>query len=227
MLSSDKIKSVFRTFFIISLIFCTTFFANAQKWEIGAAAGGGNYIGEVNPTFRFENYRPAGGIFGRYNFSQVVSAKLGLNLIKTHGSNSYYKTINPFIEKENFIRVIGELAGQIEYNFFNYRDELSRRNWTPYYFIGVGAMYMHGPTGPALAFQPVVPTGIGLRIIKGQWNLGLELGARKTFTDYFDHISENPDKFRTGNKSDKDWYFLSTISLSYTFYSIACPFKYD
>jgi len=230
MQSSDNKRSELKSFIFLTLIFLTPFFVYAQKWEIGGAIGGGNYVGDVNPAFRFENYQPAGGIFGRYNFSHAVSAKLAANVVKTHGSDDFNNDRYSKIRNEDFIRVVGEVVGQIEYNFFDYRNEKNRRNWTPYFFIGGGVMYMHGPTSPAKKIQSVIPTGIGFRkIINGKWNFGLELGARKTFTDYFDHLSgsEANTKFRNGNEFDRDWYFVSTISISYTFYSIPCPFYFD
>lgn len=224
--NSDRIKT--ELFIIVFFLLLSPFFTYSQKWEVGGAIGGGNYMGDVSPTFRFENYRPGGGLFVRYNFSKIVSVKIGANGIQAKGSDKYYK--DPVLESRglNFIRFVGELGAQFEYNFFDYRDEKSRRNWTPYFFTGVGGMYMFGREG---GITPVIPAGIGARyILGGKWNLGLELGARKTFTDKFDRLSYIPPdgaKFNNGNPFDKDWYFLTTISISYTFYTIPCPFTFE
>lgn len=232
MLSSGRKKPALGICLIIAIIFLIPSIVKAQKWEIGAGVGGGNYVGDLNPAFRFENFQPAGGIFGRYNFSHAVSAKLGINAVKTHGSDKFNNDPHAQIRNDNFIRVLGEVVAQIEYNFFNYRDEKSRRNWTPYFFIGGGAFYMDGFTTPARKIQPVIPGGIGFRkILRRKWNIGVEFGARKTFTDYFEPLNGTPDasqKFgKEGNRFDRDWYFVSTISISYTFYSIPCPFGFD
>lgn len=226
----DKTKA---PLYFLSFAFILLFplMANAQRYEIGIVGGGGNYTGDLNPTFRFENYRPAGGIFGRYNFSQITSAKIFVNGVQAKGSDKYYSDPFPQMRGLHFIRTILEFGGQIEYNFFNYRDEKSRRNWTPYFFAGFGGMYMFDQlgrsAGKAKKIQPIIPTGVGFRyMVAPKWNLGLEVGARKTFTDYFDHLSDDsPEKFTKGNKFDRDWYFVTTLSLSYTFYTIQCPFN--
>jgi hypothetical protein len=232
--SSDNKISVVRVLLFLNFIFLS-FYSAAQRYEVGAAIGGGNYLGDLNPTFRPENYRLAGGVFGRYNFSQVVSTKLFVNGVQAKGSDRFYEDPYPQARGANFIRTVLEFGGQVEYNFFNYRDEKSRRKWTPYFLVGIGGMYMFDQEersrNKANRFQPIIPTGVGFRyILGGKWNLGLELGARKTFTDYFDHLSgedTNPKTYN-GNEFDRDWYFVSTISISYTFYTIPCPFdKYN
>ena len=54
-----------------------------------------------------------------------------------------------------------------------------------------------------------------------RWNLGLEVGARKEFTDKLDDISEQNPLIE--NRHDQDWYFYNGVSISYTFYKIRCP----
>ncbi|WP_262923007.1 DUF6089 family protein [Hymenobacter cellulosilyticus] len=57
-----------------------------------------------------------------------------------------------------------------------------------------------------------------------RWNLGLEAGARKAFTDELDHLgTQNP---LLVNTHDQDWYFYNGLSISYTFYKINCPDSY-
>lgn len=234
--NSGKQKQFLPCIIILFILTLFPFISPAQRWEVGGALGGGNYIGDVSPSFRFENYRPAGGIFGRFNFSHAVSAKLGINCIQAKGSTKYYD--NPFFERNygNFIRVAGEVAGQIEYNFFNYRDTKSRRRWTPYYFIGIGGAYLFNSKsreelGPLT--KVIIPTGVGFRyLVGGKWNLGLEIGGRKMFSDSYDRREEpetmsQDNKFsNVGYKADKDWYFFTALSVSYTFYTIPCPFDY-
>jgi hypothetical protein len=67
-----------------------------------------------------------------------------------------------------------------------------------------------------------IPAGIGIKYaLSPRWNLGLEAGARKTFTDELDHLV-NQNAF-IDNRHTKDWYFYSGVSVSYTFYKIYCP----
>jgi hypothetical protein len=235
MLNSDNKKFEAKSNILLILLFSLSilcpFVSKGQKFEIGVAAGGGNYIGDLSPYYRLENYRPAGGIFARYNFSQVVSAKLFLNGVQARGADKYNNDSYSAVRNLHFIRTVVELGGQIEYNFFNYRDEKSRRKWTPYFLTGFGGMYMFDRNGRSSVsrIQPMIPLGVGFRyVLGGKWNLGLELAARKTFTDYFDHISgrEINPKLRNANEFDRDWYFVTLLSLSYTFYTIPCPFDH-
>jgi hypothetical protein len=72
-----------------------------------------------------------------------------------------------------------------------------------------------------------LPFGVGLKyVLAGQWNLGLEFGARKTFTDYLDDLGGNlntTNKFQNGNPFSNDMYVFTSLSVSYTFYKIRCP----
>jgi len=83
-----------------------------------------------------------------------------------------------------------------------------------YFFAGVGGFYFHSkgkyngmmyslkplrtegegllPTRKKYSsFQPCIPLGIGFKYaINRDWFLGLEIGIRKTFTDYIDDVSQ-------------------------------------
>jgi hypothetical protein len=50
-----------------------------------------------------------------------------------------------------------------------------------------------------------LPYGVGIKYqIRRPWNIGIEYGARKTFTDYLDNLGGDPtstDKFQQGDPS--------------------------
>jgi hypothetical protein len=74
-----------------------------------------------------------------------------------------------------------------------------------------------------------VPAGIGFKYaLSTHWNLGLEVGARKVFSDRLDHIDGKTggQNDLVGNPDDQDWYFHNGLSISYTFYKISCPPQY-
>jgi len=122
-----------------------------------------------------------------------------------------------------------------------------------YGFVGIGFIYMNPKTlynGEMVAlqplqtegikyskFQPVIPFGGGMKLKVGPFfNVAIEGGFRKTFTDYLDDVSSrhypdpatlssdlartlsnrsgNPEGFR-GNPEAKDWYFMMTAKLQY------------
>jgi hypothetical protein len=47
--------------------------------------------------------------------------------------------------------------------------------------------------------------------------LGLEVGARYTFTDNLDGSNPKDNTLRFGNINNNDWYVFSGFTLSYTF----------
>lgn len=123
-----------------------------------------------------------------------------------------------------------------------------------YGFVGVGFVYINPKTeynGQMVAlqplqtegvkyskFQPVIPFGGGAKLKMGPFfNLAIEGGMRKTFTDYLDDVSSrgypdpatlssdmardlsnrSPGKTVTirGVPSTKDWYFLLNVKIQY------------
>jgi len=100
--------------------------------------------------------------------------------------------------------------------------------------------------------QIVIPLGLGVKMnITHHLSLSLEYGIRKTFTDFLDDVSglyPNLDELETfsseasimsdkspsnydvrygsqrGNSSDKDWYAVSGVILTYEFFKdVVCP----
>jgi hypothetical protein len=208
--------------------------AVAQKIEIGGSLGATSYKGDIMPNYGLSTSLPAGAVFVRQNFSPAFTLKYNLMLggIRGNGRNSpdpYTSTYAEPLELK-FRSPLLELGAHAEYNFFNYREERYRR-WTPYAFMGLGVMY-HRADAPReqeapFPIQPVIPMGIGAKVVFAkQWNLGIELGARKTFTNYLDGAAsvDIPTNLQRGNPFTNDWYLFSGISISYTIYTIPCPF---
>ncbi len=100
-------------------------------------------------------------------------------------------------------------------------------------FFGLGFVKLNN-TATAyedyLRIQPVLPMGGGVKfLLSKRFTLAGELGARKTFFDYLDGISDGDQSIKNyqyGNPNDKDWYFYTGISLTYVLYKIPCPFPY-
>lgn len=109
-----------------------------------------------------------------------------------------------------------------------------------------------GQDKPYSLNQIVIPLGIGIKMnITHHLSLSMEYGIRKTFTDFLDDVSglyadpvivQSPagneinisDRspanfdvrygFQRGNSSDKDWYAVSGIILTYEFFKdVVCP----
>jgi len=121
----------------------------------------------------------------------------------------------------SFRNDIKELSAVGVFDLFENRGTyLKRADFTPYGFIGV-AVFAHNPKaeykGNFVALQPLgtegqnspnaadkgypstyskvqiaIPFGVGVKYkLDRRWDLGFEIGWRKTFTDYLDDVSSN------------------------------------
>ncbi|AHM61742.1 hypothetical protein D770_17450 [Flammeovirgaceae bacterium 311] len=237
-------------FFIAFFLWAAT--AQAQIHEVGISLGASNYVGDLVQNYSFRNHRPAGSIFYRYNLSNYISLRGNVMVGKLVGSDE--RPYDAFAERRNrgqFNNWVNELSVLFEYNFFDHKFFDDRQlPWSPYFVGGIGFMLQHGyddyrPGNPAQAYaegvkttdfknyQPVIPVGVGVEYhINPAWTLGIEWIARKTFFDYLDNTGEVPEivtnkNFQYGNPDHKDWYFTTGITLSYTFWTIPCPYHFN
>jgi Domain of unknown function (DUF6089) len=217
----------YKFFFLLLLLSVANGYA--QKINIGAGLGGMNYKGDFAPKFDVRLYKPGISAFFRYNFSQAISARVGI-LTGRIGAEDRLSS-DPLIRNRNlsFKTNITEYSVIGEYNFLNYKTKARYINWTPYLFGGL-AYYNFEPvarTGSYKLDQIAIPFGVGLKWeFRKPWSLEFEFGTRKVFTDYLDNLGGNvstSQKFKTGNPSLNDMYYYSSVSLSYTFYKLVCP----
>lgn len=221
------LKKLFLLFFISSIYSATLL---AQSGEIGIGIGTFNYRGEISP-----NYDPTFQKFGamafyRHNFSPVFSIRgsaaygfVGATNERDSDPLSQFRPIT-------FRARILEFAVMPEYNFFNFRGKNNIPKAT-FYFTGGLALLNYNTNAPLIegasgSLHPVIPLGCGMKaMIGGLTNLGLEFGARKTFDDYIDGVSDTfGNGVQRGFRYDTDWYYYAGISISYIFYQIPCPY---
>jgi len=235
--------------------------------EIGIMGGGSYYLGDINKK-HFDYMMPSGGIVVRKNIDRriVVKGELLLGYIRADDSRNEKDTAN-FNRNLHFRSPIYELSGQVEFNFLPYETGNSLYPFTPFVFAGI-SLFRFNPQAEAsngewVALQPLgtegqgttafpdrkkyaltqfsIPMGGGFKIaVNKTFNIILEYGIRKTFTDYLDDISttypgvnlkemgdkgkEMSDKslngpqakdFQRGNSKDNDWYTFAGITLSF------------
>jgi opacity protein-like surface antigen len=208
--------------------------------EIGFGLGGANYRGEVAPIYNFLNNRPAFTVFGRKDISAPITlrASLTAGLIRARDTN-----INLPLHQHRRAEVttnFAELSAALEYNFLDYYDEKRRHRWTPYFMVGAAVANYNNRVLLRGAYKPyanstilAIPVGLGVKYaLTNNWNLGVEFGARKTFTDALDFLTNGggsfqnvPEEMPFTNPYTNDWYYYNGISISYTFYKIRCPEK--
>ena len=252
----------------VLFIFISTTESNAQykpNQEFGILGGTGYYIGDMNST-HFNNLRVAGGITYRKNFDRRFTFKSSALYTNVYANDE--KSNEAIKENRNlkFKSDIIELSGQIEFNFLAYETGNSLYNWTPFIFTGVSIFNYNpqaeGSDGQWYDLQELgtegqgttsfpnrkkysltqlsVPFGGGVKIgVSDNFNIIVEYGLRKTFTDYIDDVSTTyagiPSEFTNiaieladqsidgpqlagiarGDETNKDWYSFSGITLSF------------
>ena len=235
--------------------------------EIGIMGGGSYYLGDINSK-HFDYMMPSGGIVIRKNIDRriVVKGELLLGYIRADDARNTNDTVK-LNRNLHFRSPIYELSGQVEFNFLPYETGNSLYPFTPFIFAGV-SLFRFNPKAEAnngewIALQPLgtegqgttsfqdrkkyaitqfsIPMGGGFKIaVNKTFNIILEYGIRKTFTDYLDDVStsyiggnlidmsplgiEMSDKslngpqaknFQRGNSKNNDWYTFTGITLSF------------
>lgn len=252
----------------VIFIFIPTTESNAQykpNQEFGILGGTGYYIGDMNST-HFNNLRVAGGITYRKNFDRRFTFKSSALYTNVYANDENSKEVIKVNRNLKFKSDIIELSGQIEFNFLPYETGNSLYNWTPFIFTGVSIFNYNpqaeGSDGQWYNLQELgtegqgttsfpnrkkysltqlsVPFGGGVKIgVSDNFNIIVEYGLRKTFTDYIDDVSTTyagiPSEFTNiaieltdqsidgpqlagiarGDETNKDWYSFSGITLSF------------
>ncbi|NVO31455.1 DUF6089 family protein [Hymenobacter lapidiphilus] len=186
------------------------------------------------PSFRAGATRPNLGLTFTHRFAPRISARASLSYGRITGDDSKAADQNDqdakfrYNRNMNFRNDIFELAGVGIFDLVENRNNyIKRPDFVPYLFGGVGVI-RHNPkgenaTGNIVALQPlrtegqssgysltqfVIPFGAGARYkLNKSFDIGLELGFRKTFTDYLDDVSTNYVASRESLGSDNAKYF--------------------
>jgi len=221
-----------------SVFFCQQVFAQHTS-ELGLGLGALNYKGELSPEYRFLNNRPAVSAFYRKDVSAPVTLRgtVTYGMLRANDTNGTGEAGNQLplaaYRQANMRGSLLDLAGTVEYNFFDFHNRRDKIRFTPYVYAGVaGFMAFTKTSGQLAGFNNsenvlgiAITAGIGLKLaLSRHWNLGLETGARKAITDQLDHVKDQSPA--VANRFDQDWYYYTGISVSYTFYKILCPDSY-
>ncbi|MEO1053876.1 MAG: DUF6089 family protein [Bacteroidota bacterium] len=209
---------------------CISGLSFGQISEIGFGLGGFSYSGDLTRGYSITSNRPAGTAYFRSNLSDIISFKAAITAGNISASDD--NPIDPFAEMRGaeFSIFVFEASTTFEYHFLDWRSDNAVVRWTPYFFVGFGVFGISGEgekTSEYSNVQPAIPIGVGFKYtLNPRWYLGLEFGARKTFFDYIDNVSEGDldvKNFQYGNEFDNDTYYFLGLSLTYSFYNIPCP----
>lgn len=268
---------------IITLIitFTNTFGLKAQYSEVGLLMGATNYLGDLVPPRQFflEGSFSIGAMY-QYNFTDRIAVRANVLYGQLQGddNNSSFdsgRRQRNLDFKTNLLEF--SVMGQI--NLLPFHPKRTYRPITPYGFVGIGLFHFNPYTtyqGKQVYLQPLgteaqgvagypdkyslweisIPAGIGVKFcLHSRVNLTVEIGFRKTFTDYIDDVSGDYVNIQTiranngllaANLSNrtyddngrqielegsprglegKDWYSFMGIGLTYSLHDAPVYFK--
>lgn len=222
-------KKVYHILFLLII----TNFAQAQIHEIGVFAGGSNYIGDVGKTNYIAPNEPAFGILYKWNKNPRYSWRFSATRSKISG-NDADSDLNSRKERGlYFENTLTELSAGFEFNFFDFNLHNPPFFATPYLYTGLSYFrsdelyvinkqtYLDDTSG-----NIAIPIVAGFKMkISESLVLGIETGARYTFTDNIDGSFPENSKFDTlkfGNTNSNDWYVFTGATLTYTFGNKPC-----
>ena len=221
-----------RIFIFIFILKFTVFYS--QIYEIGLMGGASNYIGDIGRTNYVYPENLAFGIIYKWNKSTRHSYRFTLVHTKIEG-NDQKSDLNYRLQRGfQFTNTITEASVGLEFNFFDFDLHHLDHQFTPYVATGIsGFMYdsKYYVTNIASTYEEntkgiAIPMIVGVKTrLSERFVLGIELGARYTFTDNLDGTNpkrENISFIKTGNRNSNDWYIFSLATLTYTFGKNPC-----
>lgn len=222
---------------IFNLLFLFTIFvANAQIHELGVFVGGSNYVGDVGRTDYIYPNKAAFGILYKWNKSPRHSYRISYTQTNLRGNDVVSKEVSRYQRGYNFDNSIKEVSLGLEFNFFDFDLHKSEIKITPYLFSGISyfkydeMFVLSGKTQIDKSKNSfAIPLNLGIKSnINPYFVLGLEVGARFTFTDNIDGSNPENEDYKTlrfGNINNKDVYLFSGLTLTYTFGETPCYCK--
>ncbi len=215
----------------IILILSAVFNGYSQTYEIGGFLGGTNFIGDVGRTNYIAPNRPALGAIFKWNRSARHSFRGSVIFGKIAGFDSQ-STENRRKERGfSFENNITEISAGLEYTFWEFNMYSGRPQTTPYLYTGLTYFWYNAlrkrDDDQIVDYDGVgsvaIPMVVGLKTTVGtKLVLGMEIGARYTFTDNID--GSNPtggladaENIKFGNTNSDDWYVFTGVTLSFTF----------
>ncbi len=230
-----------RPLILLILIFACTKVAFSQQFEIGAFAGGANYIGDVgNTTYIMPSGLVLGGI-AKWNRSDRHSFRLSLLYGEVSANDAESRQVRRQQRGYSFTNHIAEASLGIEFNFYTFDLSEPVQQSTPYLYSGLTYFnskhhYLSANRPANGTLQPQgdnwefsIPMVLGYKQTITRRIIGaIEIGARYTFTDNID--GSNPQELlgrrdpprEFGYTNTTDWYVFSGLSLTFTFGRESC-----
>lgn len=220
------------TLLIISIL--SIQFSHSQIFEIGGFAGGSNLIGDVGASDYINPNAPALGLLFKWNRSKRHSWRASLIYSDLKAYDSKSDDPRRIQRDYDFDSNLLEISAGMEFTFMDFNLHSGRTVATPYLYSGISVAkhdnyyFLNGiqTSENTSSWAYGIPMALGFKTnILVNFILGLEVGARYTFSDEID--GSMPDdqwrsQYRFGNINNNDWYVFSGITLTYTFGENPC-----
>jgi hypothetical protein len=186
-----------------------SFYATKRERSLILTGGLGvsTYFGDLANRTPISNTNPNINAGLQYYFNNRISSRVELTWFTIAGDDKQATGGGRNVRNLSFESSCFELSAVGEVNLFSHGDRYYRRpNINVYGFAGIGVLYFNPKTSylsSNIALQPlktegvsyslvtlVVPYGLGVRFkATPQFNIAIEAGFRKAFTDYLDDVS--------------------------------------
>ena len=218
----------------VVVLFLKWIISSGQIHEIGIVGGASNYIGDIGRTSYIHPVHSALGVIYKWNKNTRYSYRFSLIYSKIDGNDERSELDYRLQRGFKFVNNITEANVGFEFNFFDFDLHHLDYQFTPYISTGISVFrydsrYYVGKTASLYeenAISYAIPMIFGIKTrISQRLVLGVELGARYTFTDNLDGSNpelENVNYNKIGNENSNDWYVFSLATLTYTFGKNPC-----
>ncbi|MBI2730222.1 MAG: outer membrane beta-barrel protein [Sphingobacteriales bacterium] len=242
----------------------------AQQSTLDFYGGLANYQGDLQAKrYTFKLAKPAFGLGASHQIGAQLSVRAALLFAQVEGDDKFQKNADLKLRNLRFYSNITEFHVGLQYMLM----DIYAKKYSPYIFAGMGVFkfdpYIYDKNDNKIYLRPLttegqglypnkkiykttqlnIPFGAGFKYsVNENFDMGIELGARKLFTDYLDDVSTSYSDYFTlkfargqmatdyafradevqplpypaggtkrGSPRYKDWYYLTTITVSYKF----------
>lgn len=203
---------------VAELVSAQSFYAVRRERSLILVAGTGTstYFGELANPGDYLDAKPNLNAGLQYFFGNHISARAEITWFSLKGSDAEAGDPDRVPRNLSFSSNNYEISATGAFSFFPNGNRYYRRPKLNFYgFAGIGLMYYNPKAeyqGEMITLRPlqtenityssfgiVIPYGLGVRFkVNPNFNLSIEGGIRKTFTDYIDDVStvhQDPSKF--------------------------------
>ena len=221
-------RLVFLLFFMVS-----STVLKAQINEIGVFLGGSNYIGDVGPTNYIAPNDMAIGFVYKWNRSTRHTYRFSYTYGQLSSNDADSDVPDRNLRGLSFENKVNEISAGLEFNFFDFDLHKLSSEFTPYVYTGISyfsykeLFYFNNEVKEDYSEGALaIPIVLGVKAkLNRRFIIGLEAGARYTFTDNLDGSNpknENLNTLKFGNINSNDWYVFTGFTLTYTFGENPC-----